>query len=139
MPVDGGMGCNTLVATGQAIKPNCSGKTPPTAVGGNILDGHYVLTAVDYYNFGGGTCPMETEKIDWVICGTQWETVQAVGMSTSHFNVTTLVQSPKLTLTITCPPNVNPSNWTYDVTMSGIVFYLPGPNGSTRASTYTKM
>lgn len=138
MPVDGGLGCNTLVTTGQAIKPNCHGGGPPTAVGGSIADGHYVLTGVDYYNFNT-TCPQETEKIDWVICGNQWETVQAVGNNTSHFNVTALVQSPKLTLTVTCPPNVNPSNWSFDVKMNTLIFYLPGPNNSTRATTYTKM
>jgi hypothetical protein len=129
--------CNTLVATGQSIKPNCHGGGPPTAVGGKIADGHYVLTGIDYYNFNT-TCPTELEKIDWVICGNQWETVQVSGNNTSHDNITANVMSPKLALSVTCP-NMQTVNWTYDVTMSGLVFYLPAQNGSTRASTYTKM
>src|SRR5262249_39076718 len=135
MPIDGGMGCNNLMNTGGAVTPTCIQGSPPTSIGGNIPHGHYVLTKVDYYNYVGPS--PAPEKMDWVICGSQWETIQTIGMQVQHINATGMTQGNKLTLNLTCGGQ-GPVNWTYDVPQGGLVFYIP-VNNSVRVSTYVKM
>jgi hypothetical protein len=140
-PVDGGA-CNALTTSGSGITPTCVSATPPTAVGGPIYNGRYVLTAIQYYNYPLA-CPTEVQKIDWSICGTAWETVQVSGaQAASHLNATVTSASPALSIQLTCSGS-STSNWHYDATSTGIVFYLPsqGLDGGAgaRADTYIRM
>jgi hypothetical protein len=122
---------------GQSIKPNCHGGGPPTALGGVIADVITCSPRSIFYSFNT-TCPMETEKIDCDVWQPVGDGSVAGAGQPARYNITAAISSPKLTLNVNCP-NPQTINWSYDVTMSGLVFYLPGPNGSTRASSYTKM
>jgi len=81
---------------------------------------------------------MEVEKIDWLVCGSEWETIQVVGNGTQHLNAMAMTNGKQLTLQITCP-NPTMQNWTYDVPNGGLIFYIPSAGNSIRVSTYTKM
>jgi hypothetical protein len=136
VPVDGGA-CNGLATSGAAVVPSCKAGSAPTATGGTIPDGHYVLTKLEFYNVS--VCPTDQEKIDWVICGSAWETVQSSTGSpaANHVNATVTASGNTLSLARTCP-NAGNSSFTYDVPAGGLVIYLP-QLGGVRAGTYTKM
>jgi len=139
-PVDGGT-CNALAATGSVTVPQCHAGPAPTPAGGNIYNGRYVLTHVDYYN-SSGTCPTDQEQIDWSICGTEWETVQIGNNQTTRVNATVVPSGNTLSLTLTCP-NPNTSTWMYDATSTGLVLYLTSTNADGgivigRADTYAR-
>jgi hypothetical protein len=109
----------------------------PTATGGTIVDGRYVLTTrVDYYTTG--SCQMAApDMVDWVICGSQWETA-SVGTGDDYnldFNAT--VQAPNLTLEQTCSTAGSMEHWAYDATPTSLVFYVPQGNG-TLVDTFAK-
>ena len=95
-------------------------------------------------NYGyPGRCPTTPEKIDWSICGSDWETIQVSGSpAATHINAQVTAQNASLAIQLVCP-NTGTANWTYDATSTGVVFYLHFPTGDggtyTRADTYTRM
>jgi hypothetical protein len=102
MPTDAGT-CNTLALTGTVVTRTCVAGEPPTAHGGTVEDGTYVLTSVTIY----AGCPdggreQAIDRGTWVICGDQWETVQEgtpVG-TTSNQNFTITASGSSLTSTV---------------------------------------
>jgi hypothetical protein len=133
-PTDSGT-CNALVASGSGIVPTCPSGTAPTASGGTIADGRYVMTSTKFYG-SSGACPTDSEAIDWVVCGTQWETVSSGNNADYNLNFTATVQSPNLTLDQTCTSTAT-ANWTYDATSTSLVFYIPIGN-TVRVDTFAK-
>lgn len=136
-PVDGGA-CNALVPSGALVTPTCAtATTAPTATGGTIHDGRYVLTSTKFYVSGQACPPLTSGKIDWVICGSSWETAQDYG-SEFGLDFDANVQSPNLTLDQTCATNGTIANWTYDATPTTLVFYIPMGNTGTHVDTFTR-
>src|SRR5258708_2748006 len=74
-PAPNGGACNGLAAQGAPVVPTCSASAVPTAEGGAIQDGTYVLETTTLY---GAACSTQTARITWVICGPGWSTVQDV-------------------------------------------------------------
>ena len=75
--------CNALTPSGPLIVDMCVAGEPPTPQGGPIQDGVYVLDSVTYYGATAGHCVVttsgKTERITWVVCGNDWQSVEELG------------------------------------------------------------
>ncbi len=137
LPSDAGT-CGAPGVMGGAVRPMCSSTTPPTAIGGAIVDGTYVLRSATYF----GTCPFASpERITWAICGTSWQTTQErQGATTATFNLDATVMASKTTLQIqlTCGmPGAAPLSYGYDATPTGMSIYVP-IGGGVRVDTFDR-
>jgi hypothetical protein len=108
-PTDAGS-CNMVVQGGPFITSVCSPQPLPTAQGGAIEDGTYVLDALTYY---AGVCPSapDIERITWAVCGQQWEavedsTISDGGIHTNRLNLARVSQGNTLSSNLTCVPGI---------------------------------
>jgi hypothetical protein len=65
--------CNQVTVSGPPIVPTCASGEPPTAHGGTVPDGLYVLESTTFY----GGCPSITQNtgwVTWIVCGNDWVT-----------------------------------------------------------------
>jgi hypothetical protein len=136
---DGGA-CNSLAPSATPVTVQCvSGMLPPSQ-GGSITNGVYVLAAATYY---GASCPSEVERDRWLVCGTNWQTLQDYSTNggpemgaADNFNVTQ--SGTNLQLQGVC--GVTESiTFGYSATSTTISFYIPTPNttGEGRVDVYT--
>ncbi len=100
--------CNDLTLSSSAVTPTCVAGEAPTAQGGSISDGTYVLQSVVLY----GGCPAEGTFITtWSICGSAWQVAETAsseaGSSTLRVDFTADVGATSVTLTPTCLADVN--------------------------------
>ena len=80
----------------------CSSAAIPTAQGGTIVDGTYVLASATYY---GSPCPTEQDRIKWLICGSSWQAVLDVSTNvptTNAYDFNVVESGTSLTIQLTC-------------------------------------
>jgi hypothetical protein len=142
-PPDDGA-CNSLAPSGPLVPYECISATIPTAEGGTIVNGTYLLTASAFY---GTPCPTpENDRDTWLVCGTTWQTAQeyTVGttMPTLNFldaNVTPM-GGPNLSLQFACGlPMIETVTFQYTATPTTLILFVGGgmSAGMGRVDTYT--
>ena len=134
---DGGLTCNGVALQGSAVTTNCHGGPAPTAKGGTIADGLYVLDQLDFYG-DANSCPKAQERIVWDICGNKWSSVQEFGMGAVYYNVDV---SPgavpaQLTLDLRCPTNTTVQD-RYDAAKDSLTLYI-NINGGVRLDRFKR-
>ncbi len=146
--IDAGATCNALQPQGPTIVATCSDASAPQPMGGTIVDGTYVLQSMTIY----GTCPTteETGRFTWLVCGDVWTSAQETptspadpdaGVTVIHVNASVAATGSSLAVNQICAaPNSTraKSTWNYDVTSTGLVFYLPYVGGSVRADAFVR-
>jgi len=101
----------------------------PTASGGTILDGTYVLTSTTFY---GTPCAPEQDRDTWLICGSTWQTAQEHTMTGSPttidtYNANAMSAGTTLQLTVLCGlPSMMTLNYPYDATPTSLTLYTGG-------------
>ncbi len=139
----GGTMCNMIVP-GSPIAPMCTSASPPTATGGVVTDGHYVLTSQTFYGWTSSGCP-QPEAIDWLICGSQWEfaSLQTIGGDsggggTGYGNYDVTEGATTLTFDETC---VGSSTFAKSYTATGatLTIYTPQTTSIIEVDTFTRM
>ena len=142
-PPDDGA-CNSLAPSGPLVPYECISATIPTATGGTIVNGTYLLTASAFY---GTPCPTpENDRDTWLVCGTTWQTAQehtmGTGMPTLDIldaNVTPM-GGPNLSLQFACGlPTIETVTFEYTATPTTLILFVGGGTaaGMGRVDTYT--
>lgn len=134
---DGGLTCNGVALQGSPMTTNCHQGPPPTAKGGTIKDGVYVLDQLDFYG-DPNSCPKEQERIVWDICGTAWSSVQDFGNGAVYYNVTASPSAVpgQITLDLKCPSLTTVQD-RYDAASDSLTLYI-SINGGTRLDRFKR-
>jgi hypothetical protein len=127
--------CNAVTVSGPAIVPTCASGEPPTAHGGTVPDGVYVLQSITFYG-GCPDIPTNTGWVTWIVCGNAWVTEDVFpgadgGPNVRHYNVQQTPSGSTLMGIVACDPTgamPYAHTWQYDVTPGG--YSLMFPNGS---------
>jgi hypothetical protein len=138
--------CNAVPQQSATITSSCVADPLPTATGGVVEDGTYVLQSLTYY---GHDCPPspDIERITWVVCGTQWELVEDIvapdgGIQIVRLDLTRTSQGSMLSSNITCRPGTSQPTMadpqSYSAMPGRYSVQIKGPNG-TRVDTFTKL
>jgi hypothetical protein len=140
---DGGA-CNSLEPSGPLVPYQCIAATMPTPAGGTIVDGTYVLTSSAFY---GSPCPApEQDRDEWLICGTNWQTVQELTAGTNPavlhtFDVdVTPAGGPALNVQITCGAPLSTITFQYTASPTTLTLFVGGGSaaGTGRVDTYER-
>jgi hypothetical protein len=150
-------GCNALLNCGGKVYVQQNSTTSPTAAGGTVPDGTYVLTDYTVFTGSGGasgpltawfieTMELTTEASDASIGdggATQqmvWNDITSTNTTTNQTSAgTAYFQSGSATLTIgkSCPSSPNPFTAGYTVSGTQILLYAADTTG-TGQLTFTK-
>jgi hypothetical protein len=126
---EAGQVCNSIANTATAITPTCMQATMPTGVGGDIVDGTYVLTSQTYYNVTG--CPTTSFSETITIAGGCIQVASSFGTTSS----TVVTSMNEITFTRTCvqtefdSASLSPDAPLMSFTASGTTFSLFTRNG----------
>lgn len=106
----------------------------PTASGGTVVDGTYVLTSSTYY---GTLCTPTQDRDTWLICGSTWQTTQEHGGGgapvVDSYNLNVVPNGTNLELTVLCGlSQMTMLTYPYDATPTSLTLYAGG--GSTSDS-----
>lgn len=93
---EAGQACNGIANVAAPITPTCMQATMPTGVGGDIVDGTYVLTSQTYYNVA--TCPTTPISETMTIAGDCIQVTSSGGTTSS----TVVTSMNEITFTLTC-------------------------------------
>jgi len=133
--------CNYVPVEGATVMSTCAGGEPPTAQGGPIADGTYVLQFVTLY----GGCPIEGTLITRLeICADQWQVAENyagdAGALLVRMNFMAVVNASSVTLTPTCVANATEAASTPSYTASGAILQLIQQiDDATLVDTYQKL
>jgi hypothetical protein len=116
---------------------------PPTAHGGALVPGRYILTAASIYTGTGGatgpagiTAQIESDNDGLHIHHTQ-RVVDANGTTEDHLAGTFSTTGIALQAQIACP-SVYTADYTYDATSTGFTLYQAMPGPRTLEEVFTK-
>jgi len=137
MAGDGGLTCNGVALQGSPLMTNCHNGPAPTAMGGTIRDGLYVLDQLDFYG-DSNSCPKESERIVWTICGQNWSSVQDSGGGSVYYNVDAKVGAVpgSITLNLQCPSTTTVLDH-YDASNNSLTLYI-NINGGIRLDRFKR-
>jgi hypothetical protein len=134
--------CNSVVPSGPLVVSTSSSATAPTAGGGSLTDGTYVLESSTYY---GGSQASETFQTTWVICGSHWDVAENFitadgGESSLAVNYLATVQGSSVTLNPTCSSIAgNDTAMTRSFTVSGDqLTFIQSISGLTLVGSYVR-
>jgi hypothetical protein len=108
---DGGSGCNSVALVGSPVAEVQVASAAPSPQGGTLLNGTYVLVAVNVYTGTGGATGSngKTDQMTVVVSnatasGAQVQIAQAKNGSPNNLNATLTTSGSTLTANQTCPP-----------------------------------
>jgi hypothetical protein len=133
-----------VTVSGPAVVATCANGEPPTAHGGTVPDGLYVLQSTTFY----GACPSipaNTGWVTWIVCGDAWVTQNLFpgtdgGPDPRHYNVQQMLDGSALTGIVACDPNGRSgytAQWQLDVT-PGHYSLIFANGASTEVDTFMK-
>jgi hypothetical protein len=144
---DGSSGaCNTIANETATISEEVIVGTPPTPIGGTIVDGLYFLTHVQTYVGDGGTgAGVAASHRAWQISGNTIQIVRrfapfSVNNPDHHHTVSFQASGTSFTGTFACTDPLDPYTFGFDsYSVNGNDFVGFGSNaGMTTATTFTK-
>lgn len=129
----GGQACNSVALLGSPVAETAGAGAPPTAQGGTLVDGTYVLTKLEIYGAAPGS---GTRQITFAAAGgkVQVAVKSASGVDRSNFDVT--FNGSALTSKETCPGS-NEYTYAYTATANELK-ELIAVGAATEVSTYLK-
>jgi hypothetical protein len=111
--------CNALTLDGPRVVPAAAAGAPPTPMGGSIPDGHWVMSAYEYY---GGNNTFNAMRASYDIRGNLVQYVfQEEGKPLFIQTFTLAVAGTQVTKTMTCPMSAMQTDG-FTATPSEIVF-----------------
>ncbi len=134
-----GTGCNTLQVCGAQVNAVATDAGFPSNMGGTILQGTYVLTAIDDYGSGATTWERKTIQLTTTDGGSQtfqYDEVLETGAdagSAQTFEGVLLGTTPSFTISYTCPAGPPSYSAGYTATSSTLTV-----TASPLVFTYTK-
>lgn len=133
---DAGATCNLLLDCGPTVTMKAIAGAAPTAVGGTIADGTYVLTA---WNVHGTTSlpGVFTGSVVMVVNGSSWEQSATQMDVEATLSLTVSTSGTTLTRNYTCP-GVQTDEREYTVSGDKLILIQPDI-GTTKVEEYTKI
>ncbi len=134
---DGGLTCNGVGLQGTPLMTNCHNGPAPVAMGGTLRDGLYVLEQLDYYG-DPNSCPKESERIVWNVCGAKWASVQDSGLGAVYYNIDAVLGAlpGQVTLNLKCPSQATVQDH-YDAAKDSFTLYI-NINGGVRLDRFKR-
>jgi hypothetical protein len=133
--LDGPTECNAIAPPSNMVAVTRVASPPPTAMGGTIMPGHYVVTSLtDYTGSGGASGPTgQTAQIESDNDGTHFWHIQKVtdsnGSSEARFAGTFALNGTMLEAQHTCPDTtLDMFGYTSTPTSFTLLQLMPGPH-----------
>ena len=130
--------CNSLVNSAPSVSGTMVAAAPPVPVGGAIIDGSYVLSALTSYTGPGGSTGSLTDGISTllVISGTTMQQVGSINGQELRYTTTISTSGTTISTVDTCPA---PSTSQHGYTASATELRIYNTSSSqTLEQTYTK-
>ncbi|GMV16766.1 MAG: hypothetical protein AMXMBFR56_49900 [Polyangiaceae bacterium] len=128
----GQSGCNTVVLLGSAVPEVAGTGSPPSAQGGNIVDGTYVLTKWEVYGAAPGSM---MRQVTSKVAGGKVE-VALKQPTEQHVNYDLTIQGTTLSAKETCPGS-NQVSFAFTATATGLMEIFAS-GAKTEVATYAK-
>lgn len=138
VPDSGHAACSSIQNVAANVTANQVDESIPTAVGGSLVDGTYVLTATTYYTgAGGATGPTgKAQALTMKIAaGTFEQVVSDDGVPSTPTSGTITISGTGWTHANTCPFAIS-LPFTYDASPAALKLYLTGSGGKGIVATY---
>lgn len=133
-PADGSSTCNAITNVAPIVGKTTHAGPPPAMTGGTVMDGTYVLTAMDKYN---GTTGSNTHQETWIFSAGQVQIVAVDSSMSGEIRAagTYATVGNGMTLNLTCPTSTSVMN---PYTASATQLLLVNANDPNEIHTFTR-